>query len=90
MQLTDTLGLPPRTRRLRPRGRLPTTAGTQVLKVAEIPREDINLRRQPSMTRCVDGTCMRWTTPRVGVGCVEGTSRLVFDLAIQRRPAPGS
>ena len=42
------------------------------------------------MTRRADGTYMRWTTRRVGVGRGEGTSRLAFDLAIQRRPAPGS
>ena len=57
----------------------------QVLKDAEIPREGVVVRRQPSMTRRADGTYVRWTTRRVGVGRGEGSSRLAFDTAQPRR-----
>jgi hypothetical protein len=62
----------------------------KVLKDAEIPREGIVVRRQPSMSRRVDGTYERWTTKRVGVGRGEGSSRLAFDSAISRKPRPNS
>jgi hypothetical protein len=72
-----------------PLGRLLTVGGVKILKDAEIPREGINVRRQPSMTRRADGSYLRWTTRRVDVGRGEGSSRLAFDSAIPRKPPPG-
>ena len=65
-------------------------ADIKVLKDAEIPREGIVVRRQPSMTRRADGGYEVWTTRRVGVGRGEGASRLAFDSAIPRRPKPNA
>lgn len=73
-----------------PLGRLLTVGGVKVLKDAEIPREGINVRRQPSMTRRADGSYLRWTTRRVGVGRGEGASQLAFDSAIPRKPKPNA
>jgi hypothetical protein len=71
-----------------PLGRILGREDIQVLKDAEIPREGIIVRRQPSMTRHADGTYARWTTRRVGVGRGEGSSQLAFDAAISRKPRP--
>jgi len=62
----------------------------KVLKDAEIPREGIVVRRQPSMTRRADGSYVRWTTRRVSVGRGEGSSRLAFEAAIPRTPRPNA
>lgn len=67
-----------------PLGRLLGSAAVKVLKDAEVPREGIVVRRQPSMTRRSDGSYARWTTRRVGVGRGEGSSQLAFDSAISR------
>jgi hypothetical protein len=75
---------------VRPLGRLLDTGGVRVLKDAEIPREGINVRRQPSVTRRADGSYMRWTTRRVSVGRGEGASRLAFDSAFTRKPPPNA
>jgi hypothetical protein len=72
-----------------PLGRLLASAEVKILKDAEIPREGIVVRRQPSMTRRADGGYERWTTRRVGVGRGEGSSQLAFDSAISRRPRAG-
>lgn len=71
-----------------PLGRILGRDDIKVLKDAEIPREGIVVRRQPSVTRRADGTYARWTTRRVGVGRGEGASRLAFDSAISRKPRP--
>lgn len=68
-----------------PLGRLLSSPELAVLKDAEIPREGLLVRRQPSMTRLPDGTYVRWTTRRVGVGRGEGSSRLAFDSALTRK-----
>jgi hypothetical protein len=68
-----------------PLGRLLTSAEAAVLKDAEVPREGLLVRRQPSVTRRPDGTYERWTTRRVGVGRGEGSSRLAFDSAVSRK-----
>jgi len=73
-----------------PLGALLNTPGVQILKDAEIPRDGIVVRRQPSITRRADGSYLRWTTRRVGVGRGEGSSRLAFDSAISRTPRPGA
>lgn len=54
----------------------------KVVKDAEVPREGIIVRRQPSMTRRADGGYERWTARRVAVGRGEGSSQLAFDSAI--------
>jgi hypothetical protein len=71
-----------------PLGRVLRRADVRVLKDAEIPREGIVVRRQPSMTRRADGGYERWTTRRVGVGRGEGSSQLAFDSAISRKARP--
>jgi hypothetical protein len=68
-----------------PLGRLLTDPEVAVLKDAEVPREGLLVRRQPSMTRLPDGTYVRWTTRRVEVGRGEGASRLAFDSALTRK-----
>ena len=68
-----------------PLGRLLNTPDVRLVPDAEIPREGLFVRRQPSMTRRSDGTYLRWTTRRVGVGRGEGSSRLGFDSAQPRR-----
>jgi hypothetical protein len=73
-----------------PRGRLLNRDDVQVLKDAEIPREGIAVRRQPSMTRRADGSYLRWTTRRVSVGRGEGSSQLAFDSAIARKRRPNA
>jgi hypothetical protein len=83
MPNADGLGTPPI-------GVVLNRADIQILKDAEIPREGVLVRRQPSMTRHADGSYERWTTRRVGVGRGEGTSRLAFDSAISRRPKPNA
>lgn len=71
-----------------PLGKLLNAPETKVLKDAEVPREGIVVKRQPSMTRRADGTYVRWTTRRVGVGRGEGASQLAFDWARSRKPKP--
>jgi len=73
-----------------PLGQLLRRGDVKALKDAEIPREGIVVRRQPSMTRRADGGYERWTTRRVGVGRGEGSSRLAFDSAISRKPRPNA
>jgi hypothetical protein len=68
-----------------PLGRLLNTPDVRLVPDSEIPREGLLVRRQPSMTRRSDGTYLRWTTRRVGVGRGEGSSRLGFDTAQPRR-----
>jgi hypothetical protein len=65
-------------------------SGTAVLRDAEVPREGVTVRRQPSMTRRSDGRYLRWTTRRVGIGRGEGSSQLAFDSARSRAPRPNS
>jgi hypothetical protein len=71
-----------------PLGTLLSAPQTKIIKDAEIPREGIVVKRQPSMTRRADGTYVRWTTRRVGVGRGEGASQLAFDWARPRKPKP--
>ncbi|MEU2102231.1 hypothetical protein [Nocardia sp. NPDC019255] len=70
-----------------PQGRFLARTDTREIADAEIPREGLLIRRQPSITRLPDGSYLRWTTRRVGVGRGEGASQLAFDSAIARRPA---
>jgi len=67
-----------------PLGRLLNSETIRRLPDAEIPREGINVLRQPSITRRADGTYVRWTTRRVRVGRGEGASQLGFDCALPR------
>ncbi len=60
----------------------------QILKDAEIPREGIFIRRQPSVTRRADSTYARWTTRRIGVGRGESASQLASESAIARKLRP--
>lgn len=71
-----------------PLGRLLNTYAVKTLKDAEVPREGIVVRRQPSMSRRADGSYVRWLTRRVGVGRGEGASQLAFDSALPRRARP--
>jgi hypothetical protein len=73
-----------------PLGRLLNRADVKMLKDAEVPREGISVRRQPSVTRRADGSYERWITRRVSVGRGEGASRLAFDWARSRKPAPNT
>ena len=73
-----------------PLGRTLNRPDVAKLKDAEIPREGVLVRRQCSMTRRADGSYVRWTTRRVGVGRGEGASRLAFDSAISRKPRPNA
>jgi len=73
-----------------PLGRLLGRNDVKALVDAEVPREGIVVRRQPSMTRRADGSYVRWTTRRVGVGRGEGSSQLAFDSAIDRKPRPNT
>lgn len=73
-----------------PLGQLLTNAETTVIKDAEIPREGMLVRRQPSVTRRVDGQYVRWTTRRARVGRGEGASNLAFDTARNRTSPPNS
>lgn len=73
-----------------PLGRLLAREDVKVLVDAEVPREGVVVRRQPSMTRRADGSYVRWTTRRVAVGRGEGSSQLAFDSAIDRRPRPNT
>lgn len=82
-RMTDAAGAP-----VPPAGRLLNEAGSRRIKDAEIPREGVVVRRTPSVTRRADGSWLRWTTRRVGVGRGEGASRLAFDAAIPRKPRP--
>jgi hypothetical protein len=75
---------------VRPLGRLLNRADVKVLKDAEVPREGIVVRRQPSVTRRADGGYERWVTRRVRVGRGEGASRLAFDWGRPRKPLPNS
>lgn len=68
-----------------PLGRLLNSAAVRVLKDAEVPREGVFVRRQPSLARQADGRYVRWTTRRISVGRGEGASRLSFDSAVARR-----
>ena len=71
-----------------PLGVLLNRADTRVLKDAEIPREGVTVRRQPSVTRLADGTYVRWTTRRTSVGRGGGASGLAFDGARSRKARP--
>jgi hypothetical protein len=71
-----------------PLGVLLNRADTKVLKDAEIPREGVTVRRQPSVTRLADGSYVRWTTRRTSVGRGGGSSGLAFDGARSRKPHP--
>jgi hypothetical protein len=73
-----------------PLGVLLNRADTKVLKDAEIPREGVTVRRQPSVTRLADGSYVRWTTRRTSVGRGGGASGLAFDGARSRKPRPNS
>lgn len=73
---------------IRPLGRLLTTGDVATIKDAEIPREGVVVRRQPSLTRRADGTYVRWITRRVSVGRGEGSSQLAFDWGKPRKPTP--
>jgi hypothetical protein len=73
---------------IRPVGRLLNSETIRRLADAEIPREGINVLRQPSVTRRGDGSYLRWIARRVTVGRGEGASQLAFDFAIPRRPPP--
>jgi hypothetical protein len=73
-----------------PLGRLLNDDAIKVLKDAEVPREGLVVRRQPSLTRTADGTYARWTTRRVVIGRGEGSSHLAFDSAVPRRPEPNA
>ncbi len=68
-----------------PLGRVLADPGAAALKDAEVPREGVLVRRQPSVTRLADGSYVRWTTRRVSVGRGEGASRLAFDSALSRQ-----
>ncbi len=69
-----------------PLGHILNRADLARLKDAEIPREGVLVRRQPSVTRRADGSYLCWTTRRVGVGRGEGASQLAFDGALSRKP----
>jgi hypothetical protein len=71
-----------------PLGVLLNRNDTKVLKDAEIPREGVTVRRQPSVARLADGTYVRWTTRRKSVGRGGGSSGLAFDSARSRKPRP--
>jgi hypothetical protein len=71
-----------------PTGRLLNRPDSREIHDAEIPREGITVRRQPSVTRRADGTYVRWTTRRVSVGRGEGASQLAFEWARPRKPRP--
>jgi hypothetical protein len=71
-----------------PRGRLLNRPDLKMLRSAEVPREGVLVRRQPSLTRRADGAYVRWTTRRVQIGAGEGLSGLAFDSAVPRRPGP--
>jgi hypothetical protein len=73
-----------------PLGVLLGDSGMAMLRDAEVPREGVTVRRQPSMTRRSDGRYLRWTTRRVGIGRGEGSSRLAFDSALSRKPQPNA
>jgi hypothetical protein len=81
--MTDSEGEP-----VLPVGRLLNRPDVQALKDAEIPRDGVIVRRQPSVARRADGSYPAWITRRAWVGRGEGTSRLAFDAAIPRRPRP--
>jgi hypothetical protein len=71
-----------------PLGRILNRDDLKKLDDAEVPREGVIVRRQFSSTRRADGSYLRWTTRRVGVGRGEGASHLAFDSAISRKPRP--
>jgi hypothetical protein len=73
-----------------PLGVLLNRADTKFLKDAEIPREGVMVRRQPSVTRLPDGRYVRWTTRRTSIGRGDGASGLAFDGARSRKPRPNS
>jgi hypothetical protein len=73
-----------------PLGVLLNRADTKALKDAEIPREGVTVRRQPSVTRLADGSYVRWTTRRTSVGRGGGASGLAFDGAPSRKARPNS
>jgi hypothetical protein len=81
--MPDAAGAP-----VRPVGRLLHSQAIRRLADAEIPREGINVLRQPSVTRRADGTYVRWASRRVRVGRGEGASQLAFDSAIPRSAGP--
>jgi len=67
-----------------PRGQLLQRADLQILKNAEVPREDVLARRLPSVTRRANGADVRWTTRRVAIGGGEGASGWAFDSSFPR------
>ena len=73
-----------------PLGVILNRADTKVMKDAEIPREGVMVRRQPSVTRLPDGRYVRWTTRRTSVGRGDGASGIAFDGARSRKPRPNS
>ena len=73
-----------------PLGRLLNTDEVRLLADAEVPREGITVRRQPSITRRSDGSYLRWTTRRAAVGRGGGSSGLAFDAATSRKPRPNA
>jgi hypothetical protein len=73
---------------VQPRGVLLKPGLPLVVQDEEVPREGLRVRRVPALARRVDGTYVRWTTRRVGVGRGEGASGLAFDSAVRRRPSP--
>ena len=62
-------------------------ADVKILTNAEILREGIFVRRQPSVTRRAGGTYARWTTRRIGVGRGEGASQLGIRLGDRAQAA---
>jgi hypothetical protein len=73
-----------------PLGRTLNRPDLAKLKDAEVPREGVLVRRHFSIMRRADGSYLRWTTRRVGVGRGEGASQLSFDSAIPRKAQPNS
>jgi hypothetical protein len=69
-----------------PVGRLLNEASTARLFDAEVPREGVHVTRTPVVARRADGSYVRWTARRVGVGRGQGSSRLAFDGAVPRKP----
>jgi len=53
----------------------------------EVPRAGLRLRRVPSIARWLDGTPYAWVSRRVGTGGGEGSSGLLFDIAVPPREA---
>ncbi len=69
-----------------PIGRLLNEASMARLFDAEVPREGVHVTRTPVVARRADGSYVRWTARRVGVGRGQGSSGLAFDGAVPRKP----